>query len=323
MIRRKRNHRHNLTDEQVNNLKGGVTFEEATDLLIRDCKLKNLRDDSINFYRNELNRSRIILEMQGIDTTPQKITTRIIKNNIIIYMRETERRSVTAVNCRLRALRRLFNFLKEEGEVEFSPIKEFDLLKNDKTTPIPLTEDQIKALLKQPNKRTFTGGRNLTIIMLLLETGIRLTELINLKVKDILWEDGLIRVSRTKNREERFVPFQAKMRKMLTEYLELRGQTKEERLFVNVNKTEMSSRRVQQVIKDYARKANLNDIQCTPHILRHTFVRFAVKSGANIFVVQDILGHKSLDMVRYYYKVYGEDLTTEHKKFSIAENIIK
>ncbi|WP_088105225.1 tyrosine-type recombinase/integrase [Halalkalibacter urbisdiaboli] len=312
-----------LTENDLSGISGFLSFEEAVDLLLQNCKIKNLREHTIKFYKNELSRSKKLFDLQSINTRIDKITEKNIRTNIIDYMRLIEGRTVVSVNSRLRALRRLFNFLHENGYIVINPMYSITPLKTDKRDQPNLNTEQIHALLMQPDQSTFTGFRDFTLMLLFLETGIRINELIHIKVNDILWEEHLLRVSHAKNRTERFVPFQEKMKKRLLDYIKLRGDVKTDALFVTIDGKPLSTRRIQEWISEYADKAGIHDVKVSPHCFRYTFVKYAVKGGANIFVIQEILGHKTLDMVRHYYNVYGRDKIDEHKKFSIADRVLK
>ncbi|ARK31863.1 tyrosine-type recombinase/integrase [Halalkalibacter krulwichiae] len=318
MVRRK----NKLTEEQLKSM--GIetvnTFDGAIEILLKHCKIKNLRSHTVKFYRNELNAAKKILEKQKVDTSINKITDKIIRRNIIDYM-SGEGKTITAINSRLRALKRLFNFLYSEDYLFSNPMSSIVLLKTEKRIQPTLTMSEIKNLLEQPDQSSFVGIRNFCILLLFLETGIRCFELANLKVKDVIFEENLILVSHTKNRKQRFVPFQEKMKRKLQDYIKLRGDIDEEALFVTVDNTALSKRKITEWITTYAKDANIEG-PCSAHVLRYTFVKFAIKAEANLFVLQEIVGHSTLNQLRYYYSVYGNDITTEHKKFSIADKLL-
>ncbi|CAM5432773.1 Tyrosine recombinase XerC [Streptomyces afghaniensis] len=311
-----------ITKEQFNEL--GIistdTIDDALELVIKDCKIKNLRQNTIKFYENEIKATKNMLLEQKKSIRLHDISEKVIRINIIEYMNDNERK-INAINARLRALRRVFNLLEQDGLIFDNPMENIKLVKTDKRIQPTLTLSQIKDLLSQPDQTTYTGYRNFCIILLFLETGIRLNELINLKMEDIMWEDNLIKVSHPKNRIQRVVPIQKMMKQRLKGYIKLRGHQESDILFLNIDNKPLSNRKIQEWIADYARNAKITNIKCSPHIFRYTFVKFAVKSEVNLFVLQEILGHKSLEMVRHYYTVFGNDIVKEHKKFSIAQKI--
>ncbi|CRK82997.1 site-specific integrase/recombinase [Neobacillus massiliamazoniensis] len=122
-----------------------------------------------------------------------------IKENVILYLRKYKGAKVISVNTRLRALRAFFNFLHKEKHILKNPFEHITLLKDRKHIKATFTKDQLKKLFAQPDLKTFTGVRDYTIMLLLLETGIRANEAKGLTLADIRWEDSLICIRNAKS----------------------------------------------------------------------------------------------------------------------------
>jgi integrase/recombinase XerD len=295
----------------------GGDLKECLDLFVQDCIIRNLSEHTIKSYKSELNSYRKILEEQEVDPAPSKITSKIIRENIILYMREKKGAKDVTVNTRLRTLRAFFNYLFKEQYILRNPFDEVSLIKQKRTIIPTFTVEQLQAILRQPDLSTFTGVRDYTMILLLIETGIRAKELVGIKVDDIKWEDSTIHIRDAKGYKERLVPIQATMKKQLKDYLRVRGQLSEEdALFINIDNEPLSKRQLQSRIADYGKKAQVRGVRCSPHTFRHTFAKLSVKGGAGIFELQQILGHTSMEMVKIYVNLFSEDVKDKHRKFS-------
>ncbi|MFD1453283.1 tyrosine-type recombinase/integrase [Oceanobacillus sojae] len=306
---------------QVNPSVSFVDFETAMNAFLSNCKLRNLSEYTVNdYYRTELLWFRKVLEEQGIPTDPSSITLEIIENNIIVYLMETKKCKATTLNTMIRALRIFFKFLLTKEMIESNPLEDLRLLKTEKNVIETFTREELKNLFVQPNQGTFTGIRDLTIMSLFVETGIRLREMVEVKVRDIRWEDSQILI-KGKNREDRLVPFQASMLRLLKRWVALRGEVDHDFLFINIDNGPLSKRQLQSRITKYGRMAGIKGVRCSPHTLRHTFAKMAVINGANVFHLQKILGHSTLDMVKVYVNLFSMEVADSHKKFSPLESL--
>jgi integrase/recombinase XerD len=296
-------------------------FESALYSFLRDCKVRNLSEHTVKYYRNELTGFMRILEQQGVSTVPSKITTNQIKENVILYMMEELGRSEVTINAKLRAVRAFFNFLHKEGIIADNPVDNVSLIKQKKTVIETFSRDQLHAILRQPDQSTFTGFRDYTILLLLIETGIRARELCAITTNDVNWQDNLVKVD-GKGYKERQVPMQTQMKRQLRKYLQVRGRLDTPNLFVTIDDTPLTQRQLQNRIAKYGRKANINGVRCSPHTFRHTFAKMSVQNGADVFALQAVLGHTSLEMVRNYVNLFSSDVYEKHRKFSPLERLL-
>ena len=295
------------------------SFKEAIELFIQDCELRNLRPHTIKYYHNEFNAFLSNLTEQGIDTQrlkPYDFTEEHAKENVILYMRNYKGNKIVSINTRLRALRALFNFLHKQRHIPNNPMENIKLLKDRKSIIATFTKDQLRNLFKQPDLKTFTGIRDYTIMMLMLETGIRVNELVGLSLNDVRWEDGLICIRNAKSYRERLVPIQSEMKQQLKKYIAVRGYVDSEAIFVSVDGSRLSKRGIQERITKYGHMAKIKDVRCSCHTFRHTFAKLSVQQGANIFELQTILGHTSMEVVKVYVNLFGSDVRDSHRKFS-------
>lgn len=307
----------NIIENTSNNID---SFEIAFQIFLRDCKLRNLSEHTIQYYRNEISKFVKHLESVGISTSPSSITADIIKDHVILRMME-EGRKETTINANLRAIRALFNFLESECLIVKNPVKKLKLVKQKKTVIQTFSREEIRLLFDKPNKSTFTGLRDYTIMMFLLETGVRVKELCGIRIKDVNFQDGIVTIREAKGFKERNVPIQRIMKKQLALYLQIRGQLEHDFLFANIDNNPIQIRAVQQFIANYGRIAGIKNVRCSPHTFRHTFAKMSVQNGADVFTLQTVLGHTSMDMVRNYVNMFSNELRDNHRKFSPIEKL--
>lgn len=295
-------------------------FDTCVHMFLRDARIRNLSAHTLRYYRNELTALRGILEAQDVSTRPDRITLEVIRQNVILYMMETLGRKETSINTRLRAIRAFFNYLHNEGMLEDNPGADLKLIKAKKEVVETFSRDQVRDILRQPNQATFTGFRDYTLLLLLLETGVRAREITEISVKDIRWEDGQILIN-GKGYKERLVPIQATMRNQMKKYVSIRGDVPNDALFVTIDNTPITVRQIQNRISKYGRMANIKNVRCSPHTFRHTFAKMSVQNGADVFALQKVLGHTSLEMVRNYVNLFSSDVMEAHKRFSPLEKL--
>lgn len=297
-------------------------YDACLNDFIKRCKIRNLSEDTVKYYWQKLTLFRDLLEQQRISTDPTKMSLEIIQNNIILYLMDNGNYKASSINALLRAVRAFYNYLYENGMIEHNPVRKLALVKAQKKVIETFSRDQLLRLFDQPNTATFTGFRDLTMLQLFVETGIRLREMSDLMVRDIRWEDAQILV-KGKGAKDRLVPFQPKMRRQLRKYVTIRGDIACDHLFVNIDNHPLSRRQIQDRVRKYGRMANIKNVRCSPHTLRHTFAKLSVQNGADVFALQAVLGHESLDMVRNYVNLFSNEVADAHRKFSPLESLIK
>lgn len=297
------------------------SYDDLVEIFIEDCELRNLREHTIKYYRNELSAFKKMLLKQNVKMNVNSWTEEIIKKNGIIYMKEKGLKPVS-INSRLRALRAFFNFLEQRQLINSeNPMKNIKMLKHRRKIVETFNKKQIKDLLNSCNLRTFTGFRDYTIMLLLLETGVRANELIGIEITDIVWSQKVIRIRNTKGGYERFVPIQNKMVNVLKKYIAIRGNIETNSLFITRDNTPLSKKQMQDRIREYGQIAKIKNVRCSPHTFRHTFAKLSVLNGANAFQLQAILGHTTLEVTKIYVNLFSNEIQEGHSKFSPLKNL--
>ncbi|MCI8598210.1 MAG: tyrosine-type recombinase/integrase, partial [Lachnospiraceae bacterium] len=193
-------------------------------------------------------------------------------------------------------------YMLKNGEIAKDPAENLKAPKVKKKVPDILSVADMAKLLEQPGNRTPKGLRDRAMLELLYATGIRVTELISLKVEDINWKLDYI-VCRDRNRE-RIIPFGSKARDALEKYMkyarqELVGDKECNMLFPNCSGESMSRQGFWKLLKQYVRQAGI-EMEITPHTLRHSFAAHLVDNGADLHTVQEMLGHSDISTTMMY-----------------------
>lgn len=323
MVKRRKNQLQPTLDQKAVKLfqEAVPTFEEAEKLFYAGEKAKNRAKRTIAWHRENIHVFKKALLEQGIKLDLEKITHRIIRNNLVLYSIEKWGNKPQTVNMRLRTLRQFFDFLVSEGYLAENPAARVEKLSTEKTLIISMTNEQVKRLLAVPDRKTFTGLREYTLMTLLLDTGLRLSEVSNLHLGDINFVENCIKVM-GKGAKERIVPLQRKLKKVIKEYLTHRGaDIDHDFVFITIENQPMKKRLIQERIEIISNKAGVNEVRTSPHVWRHTFARFYIVNGGDPFSLKRILGHNSWEMVHHYVNLFSSEVSSQHKKYSPLENL--
>lgn len=219
-----------------------------------------------------------------------------------IYLGELAKRGLkkSSIARRLSALRTFFRWLKREGLIGSNPARAVATPKYSKALPRFLTEEEAVRLVEGPKEEDLLGLRNRALFELLYSTGIRVGELVRLKIRDVDFAQGLLKVM-GKGGKERLVPLGDTAKRALEAYLRQREKAgqRAEALFLNRWGRPLSARWVEMLLKTYALKEGIRR-PVTPHVLRHTFATHLLERGADLRAIQEMLGHVRLSTTQRY-----------------------
>ncbi|MTI83912.1 MAG: integrase [Firmicutes bacterium] len=293
-----------------------TTIKESLKNFVKDMQAENLGQRTIAFHMENMAAMLKILEKQGIIIKiPAKLTKDMIKQNLILYMVSKNYKPNT-INGRIKTLRKYITFLSQEDYIETNFASTLKKVRG-KGEPIQaFTKDQVARLLEQPDRTTFTGFRDYTIFLLLLDTGIRLAELCGLRIQDVDLKEGMIKVSGKGSSGH--VPFSGRCAKILEKYLYYRDlrPNDSDHLFTSIHGTALSRSTIQDQFKKYGKKAKIVDVRVSPHTMRHTFAKYYILGGGDAFSLQKILRHKNMDTVKIYVNLWGGEVKKQHDKYS-------
>lgn len=293
-------------------------WNNAVKLFLQDCKVRNFSKESIPRYRKgleKLGQHLVALELQLQDLSPS-----IFKKRVLASMLD-ESLPLRTINCNLQIYKSFSQLLHEEGWIN-EPfaigIKPFKLQPSAAHT---FSDEHLYQLLALPDRTTFTGLRNYVIMLTLLDTGIRLKELANLQVTDVLLDEGSLRINHGKGRKSRLVPLERSAAGEMRHYLLERGTLDHYALWVNLDNQPFLSGGIRTMIARYCQSAEIKGIQCSCHTFRHTFAKKYLLNGGDVFTLKSIMGHAQIEMTEMYVELFASDLQAQHEKFSPVEHL--
>jgi integrase/recombinase XerC len=278
--------------------------------------LENLIDQFLTHLRANQNYSRHTLESYGLDLRQFLV---FLENEQIDAFTEIDYRTIrkflaflknnnftkTSVARKLACLRSFFKFLCREGYLANNPVRTITTPKREKHLPKFLYSDEIRGLLELPDVGNELGIRDRAILEVFYAGGLRLQELVDLKLRDLDLSRGYLRVF-GKGAKERLVPIGVPAQQALEDYLRRarplllqRQKQPVEAVFLNYRGTQLSGRSIERMLDKYLKQLVLNR-KISPHTLRHTFATHLLDNGADLRVVQELLGHVDLSTTQIY-----------------------
>ena len=230
-----------------------------------------------------------------------KVNKQTLRDYIMSLMDQKVAKS--SITCKLSAIRSLYVYLQKENFILENPLEKISSPKQDKKLPTYLTSDEVNKFLMTPDISTPVGQRDRAILELLYASGLRVSELAHLTIKQIDMETREIRVT-GKGSKERLVLMGKPAEEAIAAYLKegrrkLLGKKKTDAVFINRYGNQLIERRIQKIVKMYAGKSGITK-RVHPHTIRHTFATHLLDGGADLRVVQELLGHASLTTTQIY-----------------------
>ncbi len=273
---------------------------------------KSSENTVLSYTRDLRNFSRFMKESGILDVA------KVNRTNVMAYVYELQkqRKAGATVSRNIASIRSFFQFLLRNGYVSDNPAADLELPKVEKKVPEILSLEKVELLLEQPAGEEEKEIRDKAMMELLYATGIRVTELISLKVEDVNLPLEYIRCGAQP--KSRIIPIGAQAKFALYRYMEkARGnmvlRTDEETLFVNCNGKPMTRQGFWKIIKSYAKKAGIEE-DITPHTLRHSFAAHLIENGADLRSVQEMLGHSDISTTQIYTKLTNQKLKNVYAK---------
>ena len=250
-------------------------------------------------YERDLKKLEKYLTEGGFETAEQITST--VLNSYVLYM-ERKNFAASSISRSIASIRAFFQFLTQKYRWKENPAEKLKAPKIEKKLPDILSVEEVELLLKQPKENTAKGIRDRAMLELLYATGIRVSELISLKVKDINLKLGYLTCS--SGERERVIPCGTTAKQAVEHYMEgarkiLLGEQESDYLFLNCSGKSMSRQGFWKVLKGYAASAGIQQ-DITPHTLRHSFAAHLVQNGADLKSVQEMMGHSDISTTQIY-----------------------
>jgi len=261
---------------------------------------RGLSQNSINSYEYDLNLFKNYLKSNSINISPLECNSETIKRYLYSELSTKKTRSMARG---ISALKSYYNFLVFENLIKISPLSDIDTPKIEKKLPEVLTENEILKIINSIDNNHPFSIRNRAIIEVLYGTGIRVSELTDIKLSNIFFEEKILKV-KGKGDKERFVPIGNVASNSIKIYLEERISNKIEPkysdvLFLNRYGRQLTRAMIFKIIKDLCEVSGIKK-KISPHSLRHSFATHMLKNGADLRSIQLILGHESITTTEIY-----------------------
>ena len=313
-----------------------LQIEDLLGAYRRDLGAANRSPKTISWYMEILHRFFAFLDSRNLAKPIEDIGREEVRTYIRYlqtvrkwpnspYIRATKGNlSPYSVQGHVRAIKAFWGWLLREEYTLKNPLAKLPLPNAPQTLVKTLTMDQFRRLLAVVDRHAPLGAKYYCILLFLLDTGVRISELVNIKMSDIDLVNCLCKVV-GKARKERVVPFHRVTRKELQRYVNI---SRPELcsydscyLFPRSDGDHISVNSVQQFVRRIAIRAGLQGMKCSPHIFRHSFSTSFIAKGGTDFALMDILGHTSLQPTRKYVHLRPGDLQHQHNRFTPLEDL--
>ena len=273
---------------------------------------KKASDNTLQSYRRDIVYYSKYLENNNLNYA--KIKEEDIKE-YLEHLQLIGKKPSTISRC-LASIRSFYQFLVRNKKVKADPTAHIQSPKIEKRTPSVLTAQEVELLLEQPKDVDLKGTRDKAMLEFAYATGMRVTEIISLDIKDVKLDEGYV-VCRSGSKQ-RNIPLGTLSLKALKEYIEearpvLIRDEKVEALFVNVNGQRLTRQGFWKIVKYYKEQAHITK-DITPHVLRHSFATHLLQNGADLKAIQTMLGHSDISSTQVYMQFQDSGLKNIYKK---------
>ena len=281
-----------------------LTLEEGCNKYLDNCRARNLREGTINHYRQTYVQFKKFFDMQ----MPVSEITEEVYQRYVVFLRTTLHNDVS-INAYLRDFITTMHFLMREGYLE--PFR-MQAIKVDKSGVETYSDEELYTLLKKPNlkKCKFSEYQCWVMTNFLFSTAVRQRSLMHIRIKDIDFDNCMVHVTVTKNRKILLVPFNQTLKNIIIEFLKYRQHKSEEDfLFCNVFGQQLVKSTCYTMLSNYNKSRG---VQTTGiHRYRHTFAKQWILNGGNVVSLSKLLGHSSLQITQNYINLLVSDVSKE------------
>jgi integrase/recombinase XerD len=262
---------------------------------------RGLSKNTIENYTFDIEKLVLFLNQHDIKVSPITISEELVQQFIYEIASKVNARSQSRV---ISGLKSFFNYLIFEDYRKDTPLELIEVPKTGRKLPDTLATEEIDALISAIDLSTPEGERNRAMLETLYSCGLRVSELVGLKISDLFFEEGFIKIT-GKGNKQRFVPVGGSTIKYITSYVNLirvhyavqKGH--EDTLFLNRRGKQLTRAMIFTIIKELALKINLNKT-ISPHTFRHSFATHLLENGADLRSIQLMLGHESITTTEVY-----------------------
>lgn len=289
-----------------------ITFEEGCNKYLEYCRQRNLRQGTINHYRQSYVQFFKFFE----PSTPIEEIDEDAYKRYVLYLRSTLNNDVS-INSYLRDFITTMHYLMNEGYIQSYKMQ---AIKVDKSHIETYNEQELQLLLKKPNikKCSFIEYQAWVMTNFLFSTAVRQRSLMYIKVKDIDFDNNVVYVNVTKNRKPLIVPLNQTMVNILREYLKYRNhKSDDDYLFCNVFGQQLVKSTCYHMLYEYNKRRGVETTGI--HRYRHTFAKQWILSGGNVVSLSQLLGHSSLEITQNYIHLLVSDVAKQVDEINVLD----
>ena len=273
---------------------------------------KKLSKNTLQSYKRDILQYESYLKENNLNYS------KIEQNNIkdyLDYLRKIGKKTSTTSRC-LATIRSFYQYLIRTKKIKEDPTLDIQSPKIEKRTPSVLTSEEVELLLDQPKDIDLKGTRDKAMLEFAYATGMKVTEIIDLNIDDIDFEESTVTCASGK--KTRTIPLGTLAEKALTEYVKqarliLIKDESNKALFVNMNGTRLTRQGFWKIVKYYKEQAHIEK-EITPHILRHSFATHLLQNGADLKSIQAMLGHSDISTTQVYTQFQAPEIQDIYKK---------
>jgi integrase/recombinase XerD len=277
---------------------------------------RNLSDNTISSYLFDLKKFYFFLSKNNIDTNPLKIKKSTLKEFIYHISKQVQPSTQARM---ISGLKRFFEYLILENLIEENPLQNIETPKIGRKLPETLSVEEIDLIIKNINTKSKNKLRNTALIEVLYSCGLRVSELITLKISDLFFDEAVIKVT-GKGNKERFVPISKEAMKYVNNYIyDKRNLQKikkgsEDTLFLNERGSGLSRVMIYLILDELKNLAGISK-KIGPHTLRHSFATHLLENGADLITIQNMMGHENIITTERYLHVNRKHLVESISKY--------
>ena len=289
-----------------------LTLEEGCSRYLDNCRARNLREGTINHYRQSYVQFAKFFDMK----MPVSEIDEKLYQKYVVFLRETLNNDIS-INSYLRDFITTMHYLMREGYV---PQFKMQTIRVDRSGVETYSETELTTLLKKPNikKCSFTEYQCWVITNFLFSTAVRQRSLMNIRVKDIDFDNNVVYVTVTKNRKTLIVPFNKTMGSILQEFLKYRQhKSSDDFLFCNVFGNQLTKSTSYHMLYEYNKHRGVETTGI--HRYRHTFAKQWILNGGNVVSLSKMLGHSSLQITQNYINLLVSDVAKEVESINLLD----
>lgn len=273
---------------------------------------KKLSDNTLQSYRRDINQYENYINKENLNYL------KVSEDDINAYFKELKKagKKTTTISRGLATVRSFYQYLMRMKKIKVDPTKNIQSPKIEKRVPSVLSSEEVELLLDQPKNADLKGTRDKAMLEFAYATGMKVTEIIDLNIDDVNFEDNTVICKSGKR--TRIIPLGSLAEKALKEYVQearpiLIKDEDNKSLFVNMNGSRLTRQGFWKIVKYYKEKAHIEK-EITPHVLRHSFATHLLQNGADLKSIQAMLGHSDISSTQIYAQFETQELQDIYKK---------